>query len=514
MTSEPGDTRDPSRRRPLEVAVAGISWGLIALPLWGPWLAPDLTAVFVVAFAAYMLCRSVKIAVLGVVGVRQLQAGLARDWLREARRMPGWERIHHLVVLPTYLEPVEVLVDSLEHLERQDFPADRIAVVVAFEERDPTAPANAQHVLQRFGRSFGTLLVTSHPLRPGEVPGKSANLAWAVRQAKEQIVDAAGLDLEDVIVTVCDADSRLHAKYLSAVTHAVLADRDPSVSIYQPAMLLHGNASRTPSLFHMVDALYSLTSLVNLVATYRLRPFSTYSLLLATCDRVGYWDPDVIPEDSHMFFKVLFRHTKPVRVRPILLPVLADAADGNGLRGSALSHYKQARRWAWGVSDIPYVLSGLGPPTRGVWWSRLVPVTLYVQDHLIWSASWPILAIGLHPWTWVAPAFWVSPLAARLIAVYSTVVAAGLPLLVVVAVLNFCLLAAVGYTPLRGLLAIVASWVLFPLLSFALMWAPAADAHLRLLLGRPLSYQVTLKLARAPVEPRLVAAGRGEGPRG
>lgn len=499
----------PSGRalRLLDRLPGGLSWLLITLPLWGPLLLPDKTAAFLVAFSIYVLWRTAKAGVLGVVGIWRLRRSLARDWRAEASRLNGWDEVHHVVIYPTYLEPIEVLVESLEHLERQDFPRERVSAVVAFEESDLSAPANMDLIRRRFDHSFGSLLITSHRLIPGEVPGKSANVAWAAREAKRILVDGRRLDPARTLVTVCDADSRLHSKYLSALTHAALADPDPLHSIYQALLVLRTNPTRAPSPFHMLDATYSVNSLAGLVAPYRLLPLSTYSLPLLACHRVDYWDPDVIPEDSRMFFKMMFGNPKPVRVRPLFVPVLLDAAEGASLLASAVSRYRQARRWAWGLSDVPYLARRLGAPRGGTWLGRLVRVAWYVEDHLIWGAAWPLFADGLHPWAFLAPQFWLSPEATHLANTYSSALTAGLPLLVVIVLLDLWLRSTLGER--KGSLLIAAtSWILFPILSFALIWLPALDAHTRVLLGRPLAYQVTPKLAAATVKPELVAAGQ------
>src|SRR6185369_8183140 len=130
-----------------------------------------------------------------------------------------------------------VLDSSLSCLAQQDYPTENIWLVLAFEARDPDARARAAILLRRYEGSFAGIWATFHHDRPGEVRGKSSNLAYAGRWAKERLVDELGVNLDDVLVTVCDADSRLHARYLSALTHEFLTDPDSSRRIFQPALM-------------------------------------------------------------------------------------------------------------------------------------------------------------------------------------------------------------------------------------------------------------------------------------
>src|ERR671931_678411 len=102
-------------------------------------------------------------------------AGASRAAARRPRRLlevlPGRDRLHHLVIVPTYGESEEILADTLHYLATQETRLDRVSLVLAFEERDPRAPARAAHLAARFSALFEHLLVTFHPDRPGEAKG-------------------------------------------------------------------------------------------------------------------------------------------------------------------------------------------------------------------------------------------------------------------------------------------------------------------------------------------------------
>ncbi|HET6316016.1 MAG TPA: glycosyltransferase family 2 protein, partial [Chloroflexota bacterium] len=400
----PGETCDPASRaatglhplpkRILEVLPPALAWAAITSPAWAAIIAPRVLGGFLVAFSGYWLWRSIEFTVGLLIGLARLHVSQRRDWLAAGERLGGFGRVHHVVIVPTYRESDAVLAETLECLARQTLPLERVAVVLAFEERDLEAPARAARLSDRFAPRFAQWLVTMHPDVPGEVKGKSSNLAWAARRVEDELVATGRLDARNLLVTVCDADSRFDRQYLAALGHQVLSHPYGRLHIYQPAILFYANHSRLPLPLRAVSSVFSLYSLARLAASHRLIPQSTYSLSWWAARRVSYWDVDVVPEDSHMFFKVWLHLGKRVRTRAIHLPVYADAAEGLTPVGSAASTYNQIRRWAWGVSDIPYLMLQTIRARHIPWHIRIARVGWYVEEHLVWPSHWFLLTLG------------------------------------------------------------------------------------------------------------------------
>jgi hypothetical protein len=237
-----------------------------------------------------------------------------------------------------------------------------------------------------------------------------------------------------------------------------------------------------------------------MVPSHRLVTQSTYSLSWRAVRDVGYWDVDVIPEDSHMCFKVLFHYGQRVKVRPIFLPVYADAAEGATLRRTFENQYHQILRWAWGVSDIPYVVNG-------AWHARDLPVRMkvmrvvwYVEEHLMWPSHWFLLTLGGLLPRLVNPAYAQSPLGLWQSSMTSAVLGLCLPCLILVIIADWRL--RPEHPEGEDMIDVLIGWASFGLLPvFGLMLCalPALDAHTRLLFGRRLEYRVTEKV---PVQAR------------
>ena len=199
-------------------------------------------------------------------------------------------------------------------------------MVLAFEQRDRRRPARAR-ISARFAPLFQNFLVTFHTDQPGEVRGKSANLTWAARRVQAELIDSGRLDPAHLVVTVCDADSRLHHGYLAALSFEALATRTESAHLPAGDPLLREPlaADRTPACAQ--QHLLAVGARAHGAESSTGHPVH----LFAQLDRhgeVGYWDVDVIPEDSHMCFKVLFHYGQRVKVRPIFLPGLRRRGGG------------------------------------------------------------------------------------------------------------------------------------------------------------------------------------------
>ncbi len=483
-------------RRSLEIVVPLFVWGVITAPAWAAVVAPVALSFGIILFSLYWLWKSAVFAIGVVIGSVRMRRALARDWESDAAALPGEQRVQHVVFFPTYGESEEILADSLHHLALQTFPLDRVTVVLAFEERDTQAPGRARKLAARFAPLFRDFLITFHPADlKGEVKGKSSNLAWAARRLQEELIDTGRLEADHTLVTVCDADSRLHHQYLSAITQQALDHPHGWVHVFQPVMFFYANHWRLPAPLRAVNSVYSQYALARMVFAHRIVTQSTYSLSWTAASDVGFWDADVIPEDSHMFFKVFFHYGSRTRVTPIFLPVYADAAEGSTLASAARNSYLQIVRWAYGVVDVPYVVMCALRARHIPLHTRLLRVFWYVEEHVMWPTHWFLLTLGgLLPHL-VNPGFAQSAFGVWQATMVSAILTLCMPFLAVVVVADWHLRPEHprGERLVHHLSAL-ASFAALPILGLFLTAIPALEAHTRLLFGRYLEYRVTEKL--------------------
>src|SRR6185437_2811240 len=144
--------------------------------------------------------------------------------------------------------------------------------------------------------------------------------------ARQALIGEGGWDIYTTTITSCDADTVFHPSYFDCVTYKFATDPQRYRRFWQSAILLNNNIWESPAPLRVASALAGVHILSNLVRRSRMMfPQSTYTLSFKMADDVGYWDPDVIPEDWHMFLKCFYAFQGEVDVEPIFLPTGNDA---------------------------------------------------------------------------------------------------------------------------------------------------------------------------------------------
>jgi hypothetical protein len=109
---------------------------------------------------------------------------------------------------------------------------------------------------------------------------------------------------------------------------------------------------------------------------------------------VDYWDPDVIPEDWHMFLKCFYHLDGEVDTETMYTPIHMDGIRSRSYLRTFPSYFDQVRRHAWGCTDIPYAakhaLDRPGIPA----FHRFGRLGALCQSHLLWSTQWFLVTGG------------------------------------------------------------------------------------------------------------------------
>ncbi len=481
-------------QRLLEIAIPLTSWIIITMPLWLSFWHPALVAYLIITFDVYWFYKSVTLVFYALRSFVTFTTHVAVNWLEQARVLPHFNQLWHVIIIPEFAEPMHILRRTIENLTHQDFPKERMIVVLATETKDPNAVASAALLNAEFSSAFGHFLVTQHTLKPGEIAGKSSNMAWAAKQA-EQYLKKHRIPTEWTTITSCDADALPHPKYFSALSFQFLRDSNRYNHLYQGAIMFYNNIWRIPLPNRFLNTLNSMWNLAFLSQESRLINFSTYSLSFATARDVGYWAVDVIPEDYHMFFSVFFSRGEQVSVRPIFLPVLVDAAESHGFFNTFINQYEQAKRWAWGVSDIPYVIrqTFLHPEIK--LGARLRRVASLLEHHILWPTNWFILTIGSTVPPLINPLFGRTVLGHNLARISSGILTLSTIFLIIVFIIDWRIKPPPPKSyPKWKLPLLYLQWLTLPIISFFLSALPGLDAHTRLMLGKRLEYRVTEKI--------------------
>ncbi len=487
---------DKQVHRFLEILPGTFSWTLILFPFWGSFWIPHYVAYYVIFFVIFWFYKSATLAVTCTMSHLKLTAAKKYDWLTDAKRLGGFSKVHHLIIVPTYLEPLPTIERGLNSITSQDFPHKQISVCVAFEKREgKTAREKAAAIEKKYKGKFANLIISFHPDIVQEVKGKSSNQAYAGKFAKQILVNKQRRNINYITVTSKDADAILSEKYLSALSYEFLTSDHKYLRFWQPIVLFYNNIWKIPAPIRVMSSFSSIWQTGLNSRTDRLVNYSIYSTSLALLDDVGYWDVDVIPEDYRIFFKSYFAKGGKVDVEPIFLPVYADAAQSTNYFKSLVNLYEQEKRWAWGVSDDAYFIKNWLVHTEIPFWKRTVRVFKVLEDHFLWPVNWFAITLGATIPVILNPVF------------AQTVMGQNLPK-VAFGILTFCwiflaviLLIDFRQRPKREEKVSVfrkiitpLEFVLMPVVTFIFTALPGIDAHTRLMLGKYLEYRVTEKV--------------------
>lgn len=482
-------------QRALEILPGFISWSLILFPFWGSFLVPELVAYYIITFNVYWLYRSVSMAILAILSYFKIKAGKNYDWMKDVVGFGDWQEIHHIVIIPTYQEPLYILRRTLKALKKQSFPTQKISVFLGFEKREGKAAREKSQVLKKeFGQYFANLVSTFHPDIKGEVKGKSSNTAYAAKFAKKLIIDKQKHNIDYVTISSEDADACFYEEYFACLTYKFLDDPMRYNRLWQAGVMYYNNIWKVPLPIRVFSAMNSIVQISILNRTDRLINFSTYSTSLKMIDKIGYWDVDVIPEDYRLFFKAYFKLKGKLEVRPIFLPITADAALSSTFLGSLKNQYEQVKRWAWGVSDDPYIIKNWLKSKNVPFWDKTMRVLKIMEDHFLWPVNWFAVTLGATLPPLLNEKFSRTILGKRLPQTSSFILTVALISMIVMIIVELKQRPKKEGQNIIGKILSPFEFILLPVIGFFFTALPGIDAHTRLMLGKYIEYRVTEKV--------------------
>ncbi len=452
-------------------------------------------AYYVLLFDIFWFYKSATFAFFAVISHFRIEASKKMDWLGELKFFPDWKRVHHLVVVCTYKEPIHVTERTLQGLANQTLPKDQISVILGFESREEGWQKKATEFKRKFRGKFANFLISEHTLVPGETAGKHSNSRACILLAKKQLVDKGKVNPAYCVVSSCDADHVYHPSYFANLSYSFLDNPQRYDRFWQPAIVYYNNFWRLPALSRVANTFGTIWNMAQLARTDRLLNVASYSLSYQLLERIGYWDPDIIPEDWHMFFKAFFASEGKTEVVPIYLPLSADAAESTTFLRTLQNQYEQFKRWAWGVSDTPFVLKNYFLSKKIPFWNKTLRVIRFVEDHFLWPVNWFIITLGINIPALINENFSKTAIGFNLPRTSSLILTICLIFLAIVLYIDFRQRPPrpKDFPRIRALL-IPLEFVLMPLVGFIFTALPGLDAHTRLMLGKYMEYRVTEKV--------------------
>lgn len=539
--------------RLLEILPGSVTYILLALPVLLSFGVPQLVAWFVLCFDFYWLYKATSMAIAVSVAFARIRDTVEIDWtdrltgledpaarqavlvqrlaaidartvrlarggLRtaarggrrvarqireelaelERQRRDGVQPVDprtlvHVALIPTYTESYEKLEATVRALADAEWPTERKLIAIITRETDHGGRANVARLQEAFAGRFGRFFHILDPLEPGIVVGKSSAMAYGGRWLYRQLGEL-GHDPKLVIVTDLDSDFRVHRRYFAYLAHRFATDPARWQRLFQPVPMFHNNLWDVPLPARLVAISGTHVQMWRSLHPDRLVSLSSYAVSLQTAHEVGYWATDAIPEDSRFYWRSFFHFSGRFSAVPLFMPIYGDAVRASSYGRSLVAQYTQLRRWAWGVTDIPYyVHQALRHPE--------IPLLLRIRrlgdlwfDHINWAIAPFVLVFGSSLPLLLNPSFRETTLGQNL-PYYGALLLTG----------AFCMLLILIEIETRlapprpaafGRFRRIAAYgeMLFaPIVGIFFGNLPALDAQTRLMAGRYLEYRVTEK---------------------
>ncbi len=504
--SDIADARSRFLWRFFEMLAGLLSFGTLILLIVFSFFLPSAVAVFVIVFDVLWLMRALSLSLHLIVSYRKVRKFLKIDWLEKLENikefkpeleLTSWRDVWHLVILPMYKEPQEVIEETLGALAKSNYPHERLLVVVATEARGgEDTEMTAKNVTDKFKNDFAEILVTVHPPNiPGEIAGKGSNEAWAAREATKLLIQPRGIDPKRVMVSSFDIDTRVYPQYFSCLTYTFLNSDKPLRTSYQPIPLYNNNIWEAPMFSRLVATGNTIWQLIQQVRPEQMETFSSHSMNLDSLIKIGFWNTKVVSEDSLIFYQAFLAFDGDYKVKPLFYPVSLDANIGENLISTIKNVYRQQRRWAYGAEKIPYLFYGFLKIKKISLRKKLFHIWVILDGFWSWACSaLVIFAFGWLPTTVGGEEFKSTVLAANLPYITSFLLSIAMVGIGVNALVSFLLLPPrpknISYFALLGF---VLQWTFLPIIIIIFGSLPALDAQLRLLLGRYMGFWVTPK---------------------
>ncbi len=493
------------KQRLLEILPGLLTWSVLLVPLVVALAIRiiDLTKLWILGVAAialdlYWFIRTLQMIFSVRRALRTIRETEAVDWWKRCQELelpsgaPRPDEVTHCILIPTYTEKYEVLRETVDAIAKQNYPAHLKVVAIITRVTDTEGWKNVARLREEYEGQFRAFIHVKDPLLPGIVVGKSAAMAYAGPVLRDECL-ALGLDLKKTMLTDCDSDFRLHPQYCAYVTAQFCSAEDRWTSIWQPVPVFLNNMWKVPAAVRVMASAATQWQLFLHEHPKRLVMFSSYTMSFSFADEVGYWDDDVIPEDSRFFWKSFFRFGEKLHVRGAYLPVFGDAPRAGSYSATHLSQYNQIKRWAWGATDIPYVAIRTVEHTEIPAALRFRRFRYLIFNHLAWATLPVLLFLG-------------GALPAMIDLDYSLTTTATIIGWVTSGILTVTLFNTIvlirfdrkicpkpeEWSPLRKLMSDLQLF-LYPVVGIALSVIPALEAQTRLMFGSYLEYTVTEK---------------------
>ncbi|MFA6466489.1 MAG: glycosyltransferase family 2 protein [Patescibacteria group bacterium] len=460
---------------------------------------------FIIIFDVYFVLRITYMLIYLLISWFKYRQANKVDWWKflTDTHSKNWAEYYHIIFLPTAGEPLEVVASTFDNLAyKTKYDQKKFIIVLAGEERymEQFLEISSQ-ISKKYNNNFYNIIVTIHPDNlEGDLKGKGSNLYYTGYEVKKYI-DAQKLDYKKLIVSTFDIDTISHPDYFAYLTHKFISHKNPYQASFQPMAFYHNNVWESDIITRVVANGTTFWLLTDLARPDRLFTFSSHSMSWQALVDIGFWQNNIVTEDSRIFLQCLIHYNGDYEVVPMHIPVSMNTVHVGSLYRSLVNQYKQMRRWAYGVEHFPYMIWQFSKnqkipkskkwiytwnQTEGVYTWATAPVLIFIMGYLpLYLAEKQNLTNVL---TQNAPLM------------LENIMRSGMIGMLIIALMSVIILPPIPpkhrgsrYNIAFKYLLMFLQWIIFPVTMILFGSLPAIDAQTRLMLGKYLGFWVTEK---------------------
>lgn len=416
------------------------------------------------------------------------------DWSTDTAIIQGWKNLKHIVIVPIYTEPYDVIEENILSILKTKYTyPENITVLLATEARAQHGETNAKKIIQEYSGKWVNIVNIVHPeWVEWEWKVKGSNITHAIRKYEKM----TSLDPAETFVSTIDTDTKVEKDFFSIITATFVNTDCRDRAIYQYTPIYSNNWKNWHFFARIIGMGTTLWQFFESQNPEFYRNFAVYGQSLKCLHKANYWSLTSIVEDGMQYWRSYFGWDAEFRI--IHTPAICemDLVDEKNIYRTVRSQYKQLRRWSWGCTDIEYVLPSFVGNKKISRWEKIRKTTYLIYNHLFWAGGpFMLFFIGYVPGLVTtidqSIAAFTVPIASSIIftILFATVI---VPSILSVHIMR----RYVEFGPMDYLWNLI-QWIAVPVLTLTLFSIPAIESQIRLFFGKRIdSFDTTEKMER------------------
>jgi cellulose synthase/poly-beta-1,6-N-acetylglucosamine synthase-like glycosyltransferase len=401
----------------------------------------------------------------------------------------------HIVIVPIYSEPYDVIAENIESIIANDYPyRENIIVLLATEERGIGAKDNADKIVSIYsGASPVKIVNVVHPADiPGEGKVKGSNITYAIKQ----YIEMNELDDHMTFVSTIDTDTLVEPNFFLITSYTFLSTEHNQNAIYQYTPVYANNWHKGTFFARLIGMGTTFWQLSESQNPEFYRNFAVYGQSLYCLKKADFWSLTSIVEDGFQYWRSYFAFDGKFRIVNVPAVCRMDIVEEETFLKTVRSQYKQLRRWSWGCTDIEFVIPQFVNNPHIPLFEKLKKTIYLIFNHLFWAGgAFMLFFIGYIPGIFSS--------------VHESIISLTIPLItsflftwifatiIFPSIISILIMKKYTIFRKRDYIFNILQWALIPILTLTLFSLPAIESQLRLFFGKRLgTFETTQKMKR------------------